>query len=260
MRSEVSTLGVKNNILVLMLISVMVLLTSCGQSEEEKKAEQAWKIMEEVGNVQNEMMELAEKNASWEISDEEYDKKMDELDENLSEMDEAIDNNTEKMSEDDIPSWAKKQGLRKIKWLTFNQWKSEIIKSSSEAWFDWVNLSYTTTDYEKAVEEAEKLASDLNITEADLSPRKSISKVMWNMASMWLTEEQMEEMQWNMAENMKWVMFVNCVLWMWCEWDKYEYAKFISVEWEAEKWSVEISIVNIKQWKTEMEKHRVVNN
>jgi hypothetical protein len=40
---------------------------------------------------------------------------MDELNEGLNEMDNAIDNNTKEMSEDDIPSWAKKEGLRKIK-------------------------------------------------------------------------------------------------------------------------------------------------
>jgi hypothetical protein len=87
-----------------------------------------------------------------------------------------------------------------------------------------------------------------------------MSKIMWNMEWMWMTEEQMDEMQSNMAENMQWAMFVNCILWMWCEWDKYEYAKLIAVEWEWEEWSVEISIVNIKQWETEMEKHQLYNN
>jgi hypothetical protein len=39
-------------------------------------------------------------------------------------------------------------------------------------------LSYTTTNYDKAIEEAEKLAKDLGITEGELSPRKSMSKIM----------------------------------------------------------------------------------
>ncbi|MFK7779689.1 MAG: hypothetical protein QM490_00950 [Candidatus Gracilibacteria bacterium] len=228
----------KNNIFVLVLISVMIFLTSCGKTEEKKLAEQAGKIMEEVGNIQNQMMKL---------------------DENLNEMDEVIDNNTKKMSEDDIPSWAKKVGLRKVNGLDFNEKTSEIIKKEGSNGFDAVNLDYTTSNYDEAIKQAESLAKDLGITESEMSPRKSALSVIKNLQSMGLTEEQMKEMQGNMDENMKGAMFVNCVLGMGCKVED-KFAKLISVEQEGDKWSLKTSIVNIEHWQKEMDKHGLINN
>lgn len=246
----------KGNLLVLLLVMSLFFFTSCWKSEGEKQAGKVIDVMEQVSDVQNDMIELAEKSANWEISEEEYEREMDKLNELFDELEKNINESTEKMSENDIPSWAKKLGLRKINWLEFNLNESESLKEESAGWFDAVNMSYTSTDYDEVIKQAESLAKDLNITEYEMSPRKSMWSVMKNMENMWLTEKQMKEMQWNMDENMKWAMFVNCVLWMWCT-EKYEYAKMISVEGEWKKWSLNISIVNIEQWRNEMEKHIV---
>jgi hypothetical protein len=242
----------KITILVFISVILLIVLVSCGQTEEEKLAEQGWKIMEQQNNIQNNMVELAQKNANWEISDEEYDKQMGELNKWFENI-ESTDSWLSKISEDEFTSCAKKEGLRKIEWLTFSEKESEIIIKDSKWWFDAVNVMYTWNDYDKVIQEAEVLAKDMNIVEWDMSPRKSMSSIMDNMVWMGLTEEQLIEMQWNMNENMKWAMFSNCILWLDCKIEN-KYAKLISVEQEWEKWNLQVSVVNIEQWQWEMDK------
>lgn len=245
----------KKSILISLLIISVFTLASCWETKEEKQLEEVGKVMEQQNNIQNDMVELAQKNADWTISDEDYEKEMDKLNEWFEEIDKNIQVSSEKLSEGDFPSWAKKLGLKKLKWLTFEEDESEIVESSSEAWFDGVNVIYTSDDYEKIINEAEGLASDLNIIESELSPRKSMWSIEWMMWWMWVNDEQMKQMKLNMAENMWWAMFANCILWMTCK-ETDEFAKMISVEKnDSWKWELNISIVNFKQWKIEMDKH-----
>lgn len=237
-----------------MLISLLTVLTSCWKTEEERRLEQAGKVMEQQNTLQNEAMALAQRNANWELSDEQYEKEMAKLNEGFEELSDKVDGSIEKMSEDDIPSWAKKLGLRKISWLDFNQGESEIIKVDSVAWFDGVNMSYLTSDYDKAIEEAESLAKDLDLKEADMSPRKSIESTKKMLWSMWMTEEQKKEMEVDMLKDMWGAMFLNCILWTTCTKEE-TYAKMLTVEENDWKWEIAISIVNNEQWLKQMDKH-----
>jgi len=244
----------KNTIIVLLLLASFFTVTSCGQTEEEKIVEQVWEVMEQQNNIQNDMIDIAEKHSNWEISDEEYEKQINELEEWFDEMDKSIDNSIEKLSEDDFPSWALKQGLRKVNWLEFDENESEIIEKDSEAWFDWINVTYFWNDYQNIINEAEALAKDLDVIEIEMSPRKAMWSVEWMMGWMWITDEQIAEMQANMAENKWGAIFANCILWMTCSVED-KFAKMVSVEKNGEKWELNISIVNFEQWQAEMDKH-----
>lgn len=240
----------KKCFVVFMLITLLTILSSCWKTEEEKQLEKIGEVMEKQNTMQNDLMDLAEKNANWELSDEEYEKEMNKIEWSFDKIDKKVENSVRNMSEDDIPSWAKWIWLRKLKGLDFNVSDSEIIEEKSEAWFDGVNLSYTTSDYEKAISEAESLAKSLSIEESEISPRKAFEATQKMLSWMWMPEEENAQMK----EDMWWAMFLNCIIWSTCKLED-KFAKMISVEKDSDKWEVAVSIINIEQWQKQMDKH-----
>jgi len=202
--------GVVTSLSLLGLSLFIFTMSGCGSSSVDK-------AMISVEDGQTKVMEISEQLMNGEITNEEAEKKIEEITKKMESWTNALKDYYKTVSDfDGIPKRAKNLGAYELKWFDIIENDSSITEFSKKDHLpESMSLVYSYDDEAKAIEVAEKLADSMGIEESTHSPRKLQKQLEETMQSMleYMSDEEKAEYEKNkmsgyIADQSKWDYYI----------------------------------------------------